>query len=301
VKVLPRDTKRFSVPTHHFESLHAYYQSVALEGISTIIYGGRPLDLLVENRGARTTVVFFHAALGAAVTSTPVFSGRGITADIDANIICVSDPSLHLGLELAWFAGNSAQPLQWDLGNVLRHALTAVPSGQHIVFFGASGGGFAAMFYSHQFPASVAIAVNPQTDINAYTPHFVREYAQAAWDVEDIGCAPIQSNLADVNARGFPNSVALIQNVQDGHHRDRHAARWMRAVPTGHDRLGVMVEPWGQGHVVPPATLIRSTVAGLASAEGSWAPAMRELGFTVAPPSDYPARQMRAWAAQRNA
>src|SRR5699024_4398160 len=53
----------------------------SLEGSTylTVWHGGYPLDLYVENRGAETTLVSFHAALGSSNLKPPVFTGRAIS------------------------------------------------------------------------------------------------------------------------------------------------------------------------------------------------------------------------------
>ena len=115
------------------------------------------LDLLHIDKGFSKTLVIFHAALaGSKVTSYPLFSGLGVARDtwrkrhLRLILRLRSTLSSH-GLQ------ETSQPLQTDLPNVLRHLLSYYSESQEIAFFGASGGGFASLFYSHGFPGSSAI------------------------------------------------------------------------------------------------------------------------------------------------
>src|SRR5699024_7132028 len=73
----------------------------------TIWHNGFPLDLYVENLGAPTTLVSFHAALGGSGLKPPIFTGRAISASSGMNRIFVSDPGLLAAddLGLAWYLG----------------------------------------------------------------------------------------------------------------------------------------------------------------------------------------------------
>lgn len=125
--MLERNISKFD-EVHPYGSLGEFFAARPRPGLTTIQYGGSEIDLLHIDRGANTTIICFHAALARKkVTSYPLFSARRMTSDIDANIICVSDPVLALGGELGWFAGTRTQPLQRDLPNVLRHFLGVLP------------------------------------------------------------------------------------------------------------------------------------------------------------------------------
>lgn len=285
--MLQRDTARFSQEEHHYASLGDFYSQPPETGLITINYGDAPLDLLHIDREAGTTLVIFHAALaGSKVTTYPLFSGLGVTKDLDVNLICVSDPSLTLDLELAWFAGNQHQPLQRDLPNVLRHLLSHYSDHQELVFFGSSGGGFASLFYSFGFPESTAITMNPQTDISEYNQKFVEEYALAAWSTDDLASVPIVTDLGKLYRDGFPNRVIFLQNILDGHHRDRHLARWMRAISTPSDHLFLLMGNWGRGHIPPDKNIVRLTLTAACSGQFD---ILEDLGFVQAPLKNYPA------------
>lgn len=279
--MLPRSIERYGQEIHEFQSLEDFYRDSPKTGAITINYGGHPLDLLHLDRGYDTTIVIFHAALvGSRVKSLPLFSGLRVTKDVPANIICVADPSIRFGIELAWFAGNKDQPLQRDLPNVLRHLLSRYEQSQKMVFFGSSGGGFAALFYGHGFPGSIIVASHPQIRLSEYNPAVVDAYLKSAWDVDSLNATPITHDLNTLYSAGLPGSVLVLQNAWDGHHRDRHLAPWIRAIPRNPQSLYVLVGAWGRGHTPADSETLKAVINKVVT--GSF-DELANLGFEHAP------------------
>src|SRR5699024_565358 len=82
-----------------------------------------------------------------------------------------------------WYAGNQQQPdLQTSLIKIISKLADDLRT-ERLVFFGGSGGGFAAMFFSYHFPGSLALVFNPQTKIANYSKIATRAYAQKAFGV----------------------------------------------------------------------------------------------------------------------
>lgn len=292
---LQSDYARFSTVIRSFDSIGAFTAGRDTTGLSSITYGEGTLDLLVEDRGSATTIIIFHAALPSRVTTYPVFSGLRMLDGVPANIVCVSDPSLRLGLSLAWFAGNASQPLQSDLPAVLAHVLSSFDKGRHSIFFGGSGGGFASLYYSRYFPRSLALAANPQTALERYVPSAVTRYSETAWGVSDIQEAPIRSDLSDHYKGDFSNTVGYIQNIQDTHHRKYHMLPCLRSFPEPSEKIHLMLDGWGKGHVVPPVGLLSSMLDSLSRADGDWGFALSKAGFQQAPGRHYPWETFVKW------
>ena len=143
--MLNRNPARYGFPCQRFSSLHDFFTSNFSGGVAGINYGGGFLDFVYINKNSKTTIVIFHAALSSTVSALPIFSGLKVTSLLDANVLAISDPSLLLDLELAWFAGNDNQNLQRDLPVIIswfvRHFDVS-----NLIFFGASGGGLLRFF-----------------------------------------------------------------------------------------------------------------------------------------------------------
>src|SRR5699024_10287279 len=89
-----RNETRWSVPFHHYASMDAFLAAPLQTGGNTFVHNGRDIDLLIENRGAATTLVVFNGAIPLNVQYLPYFTGRGIAEDLGLNLIAVSDPVL---------------------------------------------------------------------------------------------------------------------------------------------------------------------------------------------------------------
>ena len=115
--VLKRNYARYGATTTFFDSVETFLASPALNSAPTeteaisIHYGTAFLDLLVEDRGANTTIVLFHAAIDPSKTTLPIFVGRQIVEEIDANLVFVSDPALDHGVSIGWFTGDESLSL----------------------------------------------------------------------------------------------------------------------------------------------------------------------------------------------
>lgn len=241
----------------------------------TIRHNGYPIDLYVDNQGAATTLVSFHAALGGSGLKPPIFTGRAISEGAGMNRIFVSDPGLLAGdeLGLAWFLGTNTLNLTAVLTEAIR-VLQERMGGRHLVFFGMSGGGFAALNYAHQFPGSLALPVNPQTRI--------LDYAEVHWDAFARAC--LGSTSTDQSrtileshqrtdqrilyAGGFSNSVLYVQNSSDAH-ISTQMIPWFEAVEWPEDAMA-LIGDWGDGHRPPPATVLKKMLGVLAAADGNW-------------------------------
>ncbi|MGO0577035.1 DUF6270 domain-containing protein [Ornithinimicrobium panacihumi] len=271
-----------------FSNVSEIERTAQLPELITLWQGGFPIDLMVEDNGAATTLVSFHAALGGSGLQPPVFTGRAISAGIGVNRVFVSDPSLlsSKDLGLAWYLGTQ----ELDLTDVLTRVLSTLQTklgAQHLVFFGMSGGGFASLNLSHQFPGSLAVPVNPQTRILDYAPVHWQAMANACLGTrsEDEARRALEAHpRADqrqVYEAGFDNYVIYVQNSADGHVSNQMVP-WLEAVGWS-ERAPVLMRDWGQGHKPPPPTYLREMLSKIAGAEGRWAGLADVWGAEVRP------------------
>lgn len=269
-----------------FASVSAFLNvSQVPAGVSTIQADGVPIDLLVHPAASETTIVFFHGAIEPHFT-LPVLSGLGISGGLEANRVFVSDPSLVLDdeLMLSWYAGNMHQPdLQQTLTVVLKKVAVSLGS-QRVVFFGGSGGGFAALYYASQFRNSLALVFNPQTDIAKYNPRAVSDFVTKAFNMDadehdPLSQLPVEvvSNLCDLYSRPKGTQVAYMQNLNDDAHVRSHLGPFLEAM---HPETEVLLfkERWNDGHSPPPKELL-SRVLNLSVTSSNFPEDFSELGF----------------------
>lgn len=248
----------------NFPSVEAFLESeIDPRGVLTIHDGFVPIDILVSPAQSDTTICFFHGAIEKHFT-LPVLSGLGISGGVSANRVFVSDPSLILDEELllAWYAGNFYQEeLQNTLTIILRRIVEELGS-QRIVFFGGSGGGFAALYFASQFAGSTALVFNPQTNIGKYEKRAIDAYVEKGFLMEPSGTAPLSrlpgtivTDLCALYTSARPVTVGYLQNLNDVNHVNRHLLPFLRAVNPATD-VSLLAERWNDGHTPPPKKLL---------------------------------------------
>ncbi|SDS35232.1 hypothetical protein SAMN04489719_2124 [Agrococcus carbonis] len=233
-------------------------------GYNVVRDGGLPIDLQVNDRGYDVTIVSLHGAVTPDFR-LPYMAGQGVTKDIPANRIFISDPSLMLdpGLNLAWFAGSSRQRVQSALQAILQRIIDDRPEVRRWIFFGSSGGGFASLFFASRFPGSYAVVSNPQTSIAKYSAAAVENYARIAFGIE--GANPITripidviDDLVSVYRRPVDTTVLYAQNAADHFHLVNHAAPFFEALHPENRVWWLRGEDWGAGHTAPPKTIFEA-------------------------------------------
>lgn len=254
-------------------------------GVSTIHADDVPIDLLVHPAASETTIVFFHGAIESHFT-LPVLSGLGISGGLGANRVFVSDPSLVLDdeLMLSWYAGNVHQPdLQHTLTVILKKVAASLGS-QRVVFFGGSGGGFAALYFASHFRNSLALVFNPQTNIAKYKQRPVSDFVTKAFNVDADQCDPLSqlplevvSDLCHLYSTSRNTQIAYMQNLNDDAHVRSHLGPFL-ATMHAETKVLLLTERWNDGHSPPPKELL-SQVLNLSVTSSNFAKDFSELGF----------------------
>jgi len=276
-----RDPARWQRPVHDYPSIESLIAEPAPPaGVLAVRAADTVIDILYDPQGAATTIVSFHAAITTSGVTLPYFTGGSLHGDTPVNRILLADPALyrHETLTLAWYAGTDTLDLQHELPRLIEH-LHRAAGGSRRLYFGGSGGGFAALFYGAPQPDVLSVAVNPQTIIANYTRAHVERYARTclgARDDESTADAlkTIASDLRPVY-RDSRNSVLYLQNTGDDH-RSKHMEPFMES---GLDlqRIWTIERHWGAGHVAVPADELRRIVSTIVATPGDWATVMRTL------------------------
>lgn len=256
-------------------------------GITTIEDGTVPIDLLISPGKNSTTICFFHGAIENDFI-LPVLSGLGISGGSEANRVFISDPSLVLDdeLMLSWYAGNVFQPdLQSKIVQILDKVFASLGS-ERLVFFGGSGGGFAALYFAQEFPEARAIVFNPQTNIAHYQPRAVRSYVEKAFRLETnnnpnpLASLPssVVTDVCTLYAKHSESRVIYLQNSNDLFHVESHLLPFLQSRSPELELL-VLCQPWAEGHSPPPKSLL-TQVLDIASSEANSKQQLLDLGFT---------------------
>ncbi|KAA9393119.1 hypothetical protein FCK90_13795 [Kocuria coralli] len=246
-----RDLSRYARRTSEYATADDFLRH-SLSGREIVSIGQtHPVDIHVSPAHSDTTVVVFHAALTKRSTLLPVFTGANMLKPFKVNLVQVADPGLYADDELTigWFAGTAVHPVQQELVMILRHLVSEL-GGSRTLFFGASAGGFAALYYGRNFPDATIVPVNPQTVLENFSLEHQTAYCTTAW-----GAAPtdVWENSVDADLRRIynganHNDILYIQNVTDAH-VELHMQPFLGSIPD--ERVEVVRGDWGDGHTAP--------------------------------------------------
>lgn len=276
--------------THHGGIDAFCHAGTTPSGINVIDHGGLPIDVMnVPIAGTDTTVVMLHGAMKEDVR-LPVLSGLGLTRDLPASRIFISDPSLVLSekMTLGWYAGNSYQPqLQTELSRIVAKVFRDHGSKQ-LIFFGGSGAGFAGLRLAAGIAGAKVLLWNAQTDIAKYGASSVRRFAQEAFQIDPYEYDPlalvpesVTLNVCPLYASPTGVSVAYMQNTSDVLHIERHLKPFMRTLHPDND-VQLLADDWGEGHTPPPKALLGPVLNAVATR--GWAEGLEQFGFVKTSP-----------------
>jgi hypothetical protein len=183
-----------------------------------------PLWSLLRPGRGDTLYVFFSCAIDRRKEPAPYFHRVASSERLAGPVLFLSDPALNLAPDIpsGWFAGTPRYDLPTDIERLIARAGDQLGTGR-LVCFGASAGGYAAMVQSARVPGSLAIPVNPQTDVRRRATS--RRFREVAWGGEfpAPGEPGDRFSLLPAYRPGvFQNTVFYLQNLADRLHVERH-------------------------------------------------------------------------------
>lgn len=231
---------------------------------------------------ADTLVISFHGAVDRPNRSIPAFVPFLPDIGDDVHQLAVADPSLRTGPEigLSWFAGD----IDFDAQRLLPTLFQSIASNlgvRRTIYFGTSGGGFAALYYSRKHSGSLALVGNPQTNITRYYAQHIDRYLSNCWPgVTSIAAlaGKAVTNLSDVYSAGeIGNHVVYLQNSTDAFHlfgqmapffasirsaasRERIGSACIFPGKSGHSPMWAMLSPWLRAAIMAPDWMAKTII-----------------------------------------
>lgn len=268
-----------------YESLDEFLASEFQSGLHSVCVGNDFLDIYLDFSDYSTTLVSFHASVADSATF-PVVVGERVAREAGLNLIAFSDPSIAVSPEvrLGWFLGTrSTGTLQTVLHAIVKAVITHWGS-KRVVFWGASGGGFAAIDHGRNFPGSVVLAVNPRVNLKAPPPAPLDAYLSVVLRSRSKSAERryysefIHSDLATVVPRPLNFTLAIYQNYEDRIYRDYQFSPFVEAISPD-DKLWIARGYDGVGHQHIPRERLVDILSRLSR---PWLPpavALSSLGF----------------------
>ena len=198
-----------------------------------------------KDRLSSTLILGFHGSVNRQKRDLPSFMSFLPSVDTDAHQICIADPSLNTdsNLSMSWFAGHDGFLTQDELRGFILN-LCGELKVNRTIYFGTSGGGFAALFYSYFHENSLALVGNPQTAINKYFKSHIDKYLASCWpDSEDFSSLDgvITYDLQKLyGVNDIKNTVVYLQNSTDYFHLYKHMLPFLLAIKSNNSRKRIL-------------------------------------------------------------
>lgn len=266
-----------------------------------------PVRLKKAEIESKTLIVIFHGAVDRQSREVPAFVGFSPSLS-GAHQLAISDPTMLVegDFSLSWYAGDQGFAAQ-DLLKRFFQDVTEVFGVERMVYFGTSGGGFAALYYSWHHPGSIAVAGNPQTRITDYYGGHISRYLSACWPKHERLEDCIETDIRALYAKSFPNFVIYVQSATDPFHLIKHLSTFLGQVgfrkdlplvvnvdyfgKMGHSPTFDAYIPWLQAVMTVPEVTLENVVKARHAAIGmDPAPTPNK---TVASPKGFDARSIQ--------
>lgn len=256
-------------------------------GLHSVMVNELPVDFLNIPTGSDTTIVFLHGAIEPHF-KIPVLTGQGISSGLTANRVFISDPALALSdnLLLSWFAGNKSHTNGQELLVQILLKVLQSNGSKRVIFFGGSGGGFAALYLASRFENSLAMAYNPQTNIAEYNSRAIHEFTQYAHGIhrreyDPLSFLPdsVKTEVCSIYSKPQPATVAYFQNLNDHTHVNRQLRPFLDQLHP-ENPVYLLAQAWGAGHTAPPKEQLRKALLDV-SESSNWDEALKLNQFEL--------------------
>lgn len=202
--------------------------------------------------------VMFHGALDRTKTQLPLFQRLRFQKTLAVGpVLSIADPTLDLApdLRLAWYLGSESVDVHLAIARLV-DAIAVRTGVSEIVMVGGSGGGFAALHVAAGVPDAHVVAINPQTDLQRYSPRFTQAALLAAFGVAELPeASPLRvrtSVMERYDALETLPKVTLVSNPGDQVHLRKHILPLAQYYRGRHsDGLQIMEFDLGPGHRAP--------------------------------------------------
>jgi hypothetical protein len=184
------------------------------------------------NPKADRLFVMLNGAVDRKTMEMPAFARWNWGKILDGHVIAVCDPTLYLddGLRLGWFLGSSTKSAVPGLVEIAERAADHLKiAAGRTVFYGSSGGGFAAIAAACRLREGRALAINPQVDVTKYYPKALAAIKRAlggecafAMVCLDPRRVNLNSSIDEARWAGLGTRLAIYQNSVDRFHHKNH-------------------------------------------------------------------------------
>lgn len=213
----PIKIKREKVNLEELSVLHDLDQDVVVDGCEIPV-------LLKKKESAKKLFIFLNGSVSLKTQEVyyPYFSRVPLSDKFEGNCLYIYDQSLNMekNYTLGWYRGVGECSLHDKYIKLIQKFIDELGiKYKDVVFYGSSGGGFAALKFAESFPKSTAVAINPQINCLAYNNiKAVEKFKDTFLDYSDKSQVEIDSSKFSKRGAKF----IIVQNKQDIDHYENH-------------------------------------------------------------------------------
>lgn len=187
----------------------------APDGRFVISHKGVDFDCLFHrNRDNSDILYVILSGARTAGNSQPTFKRWSYYNFMDGHMLNIDDPMcrIHKNLSLGWYYGTKTECYCDYLSEIVEEfAYENGITNNNIIFYGSSGGGYAALYCACKIPGSFAVAINPQINLrlHPYSSKF-EDIVGVNLSEEDIF---LRNNLSKLIKDSVNSRFIIIENV----------------------------------------------------------------------------------------
>lgn len=230
-----------------------------------------------ESNTNKKLIVFLNGALSNKLRY-PVYNRVSWQDKFNADCLYVYDSSLSQNNNylLAWYVGNYNNILYKDIIKLVDKAKNDLSlQAKQVVFYGSSGGGFAALKLAEYFIGSTAVAINPQIEILKYSnDNAIDNFMKFTFDkIPPSIISEKYKNWITINPKSFKKGSSkfiYVQNIVDGDHYRNHLRpfwnNFNEILETGFDKYQhnqLIIYDHPSGHAGEPPDILEKIISEL--------------------------------------
>lgn len=173
--------------------------------------------------------IFFSGFVHRGQTPLPAFQRWSWHNKFPGHTLYISDPMLKetADLGLGWYIGSRTRDINLDICRIVKSVAKNLKTPlSNVVFYGSSGGGFAALRALIEMPEAQAITINPQTLLTNFEGTSLQSYLNSFFEKMSKTDFSIQhsfrNSVVTRSALLRDSRIIYVQNTLDRHHMEKH-------------------------------------------------------------------------------